>query len=223
MPWFERAILLLVLYSVAMLFVEVDVGKAEHSLNGLPFFLWSERVVAGILTLEVFLRFVFCSSWTKRGTDKAYFKSPEMVFDVIAILPFWLGFFVPPQYLSAVRSARILRLLKFYRASPTAHNIVHNLIDQRKKLQVVTGFVIIVALSGAAIMFELERAAQPETFSSFGNSFWWCVVTLTTVGYGDMSPITAAGKGVAMVLMTTSIGIVGALIGIVASAFQDAE
>jgi voltage-gated potassium channel len=143
-----------------------------------------------------------------------------MVFDVIAVLPFWLGFFVTPEYLAAVRSMRILRLLKFYRASPVAHLVMENLIYQWKKLRLVTGFVTIVVLFSGTVMHHLEAVAQPETFGSLWSSIWWAVVTMTTVGYGDMSPVTHAGQAVTMLLMLTSIGIVGALISIVGTAFD---
>jgi voltage-gated potassium channel len=219
MPWYERLVLLLVVYSVGMFFIEAHYGS-EHSLSGPAFFLWSERAVALLLTLEVVLRFLFCSPATKIGTDREYFKSPEMVFDVVAIVPFWIGFYVPEEYLPAVRSMRILRLLKFYRASPVAHQVVENLIDQWKKIRLVTAFVLIVVLFSGTVMHHLEGLTQPESFGTMWGSIWWAVVTMTTVGYGDMSPSTVPGQGVAMVLMLTSIGIVGALIAIVGSAFD---
>jgi voltage-gated potassium channel len=219
MPWFEKAILLLVLCSVGLFFAEMQLG-GENSLAGPAYFLWSERAIASILTLEVLLRFLFCSSMTERGTNRTYFRSPEMVFDVIAVLPFWLGFFVAPEYLAAVRSMRILRLLKFYRASPMAHLVMENLIRQWKAIRLVTGFVTIVVLFSGTVMHHLEAVAQPEAFGSLWSSIWWAVVTMTTVGYGDMSPVTHAGQAVTMVLMLTSIGIVGALISIVGNGFE---
>jgi voltage-gated potassium channel len=143
-----------------------------------------------------------------------------MVFDVIAIIPFWIGFVVPAEYLPAVRAMRILRLLKFYRASPVAHTVVHNLIDQWKKIRLVTAFVFIMILFSGTIMNQLENVAQPDTFGSLYSSIWWAVVTLTTVGYGDMSPVTPVGQLVAMVLMVAGIGVVGAMISIVGAAFD---
>ncbi len=215
MPWFEKFIYGLVVYSVGMFFVESELGGA-NSLAGPALFLWSERLVASILTVEVCLRFLFCSSITKRGTDQRYFRSPEMVFDLIAVVPFWLGFIVEPEWLAAVRSMRILRLLKFYRASPVAHQVMHNLIAQRKKIRLVINFVAIIVLFAGTIVQQLE----PETFGSLWGSVWWAVVTVTTVGYGDMYPTTQAAQTLAMCLMAIGVGFCGALFSIVATAFD---
>ena len=222
MKWHEKGILILVLYSVVMFFVELSLG-GQNSLSGPRFFLWNERAVASILTLEMVLRFWYHSPHTAKGTNRAYFKSPEMVFDIVAVLPFWLGFVITnPEGLAVVRSMRVLRLLKFYRASPVAHIVMDSLISQRKKIRLVSAVVTITVLFAGVSMYHLEGPAHPETFGTMWGSVWWAVVTMTTVGYGDMSPTTFPGQCVAILIMITSIGIIGALISIVSSAFQAA-
>ena len=222
MKWHEKGILFLVLYSVAMFFVELNLG-GQNSLSGPAFFLWSERVVASILTLEMILRFWYHSPHTAKGTDRAYFKSPEMVFDMVSVLPFWLGFLiVNPEGLAIIRSMRVLRLLKFYRASPVAHVVMESLISQRQKIRLVTSVVTITILFAGVAMYHLEGPTHPDTFGTMWGAIWWSVVTMTTVGYGDMSPTTFPGQCVAILIMVTSIGIIGALISIVSSAFEAA-
>ena len=222
MKWHEKGVLLLVLYSVVMFFVELNLG-GQNSLSGPRFFLWSERAVATLLTLEMVLRFWFHSPHTAKGTDRAYFKSPEMVFDLVSVLPFWLGFVITnPNGLAIVRSMRVLRLLKFYRASPVAHIVLESLISQARKIRLVTGVVTITVLFAGVSMYHLEGPTHPDTFGTMWGSMWWAVVTMTTVGYGDMSPTTFPGQCVAILIMVTSIGIVGALISIVSSAFEAA-
>ncbi len=222
MKWHEKGILSLVLYSVAMFFVELNLG-GQNSLSGPAFFLWSERAVASILTLEMILRLWYHSPHTAKGTDRAYFKSPEMVFDMVAVLPFWLGFLITnPEGLAIVRSMRVLRLLKFYRASPVAHVVMESLISQRRKIRLVTCVVTITILFAGVSMYHLEGPAHPDTFGTMWGAIWWSVVTMTTVGYGDMSPTTFPGQCVAILIMVTSIGIIGALISIVSSAFEAA-
>jgi voltage-gated potassium channel len=223
MKWHEKGILLVVLYSLAMFFVELSYGS-QNSLSGPVFFLWSERTVAGVLTLEIALRFWFHSPHTATGTDRAYFRSPEMVFDMVSVMPFWIGFLITdPEGLAVVRSMRVLRLLKFYRASPVAHMVMESLISQRRKIRLVTFVVTITVLFAGVSMYHLEGPSQPDTFGTMWGSVWWAVVTMTTVGYGDMSPATFPGQMVASLIMITSIGIVGALIGIISSAFNAAE
>ena len=223
MKWHEKGILLLVLYSVTMFFTELSLG-GQNSLSGPAFFLWSERAVASILTLEMALRLWYCSPHTTKGTDRTYFKSPELVFDMVAVLPFWLGFLiVDPEGLAVIRSMRVLRLLKFYRASPVAHLVMESLISQWQKIRLVGGVVTITVLFAGVSMYHLEGPVQPEAFGTMWGSIWWAVVTMTTVGYGDTSPITFIGQCVAIVIMFTSIGIVGSLISIVSSAFDAAD
>lgn len=223
MKWHEKGILLLVLYSVGMFFLELNLG-GQNSLSGPAFFLWSERLVASILTLEMVLRLWYHSPHTKKGTDLDYFCSPEMFFDMVAVLPFWLGFLITdPEGLAVIRSMRILRLLKFYRASPVAHLVLESLISQWQKLRLVASVVIITVLFAGVSMYHLEGPVHPDTFGTMWGSIWWAVVTMTTVGYGDMSPTTGPGQCVAILIMITSIGIVGSLISIVSSAFDAAD
>ena len=222
MKWHEKGILALVVYSVAMFFVELNLG-GQNSLSGPVFFLWSERAVASVLTLEMMLRFWYHSPHTAKGTDRAYFRSPEMVFDLVSVLPFWLGFLTSsPEGLAIVRSMRVLRLLKFYRASPVAHIVMESLISQGRKIRLVTCVVAITILFAGVSMYHLEGPAHPDTFGTMWGAIWWAVVTMTTVGYGDMSPTTVPGQVVAILIMITSIGIIGALISIVSSAFEAA-
>ena len=87
-------------------------------------------------------------------------------------------------------------------------------------LSYITGSV---ALLGVVGIQDLEAAAQPDAFGTISDSMWWMIVTMTTVGYGDVSPQTPEGKLFAMILMPITLGIMGAVIGIVGGAFADAE
>ncbi|MEM7246807.1 MAG: ion transporter [Acidobacteriota bacterium] len=220
-PRLERLVQLLVIYSVVMLIVEIDWTSAEHSHAAPPFFLWSERLVALFFTFEMVLRWQSLPHATFTEKLRTTFGRPEGWFDVLAILPFWLGFFLPAEALSVVRTTRVFRLAKLYRYSPTAHAIVAALWRAREKIRVVGVMVLMTVLFGSLVMYELERKAQPEAFGSVADSAWWCVVTVTTVGYGDVSPVTPLGKVVAAFLMPFVLAVMGAFIGIVGGAFQD--
>jgi voltage-gated potassium channel len=118
---------------------------------------------------------------------------------------------------------RILRLLKFYRASPVAHIVMERIINQWDKIRLVSSFVLIITLFSGTAIHHLEKAAQPESFGSLWSSMWWTIVTICTVGYGDMYPKTVAGQAFGMLLMLTALGVVGALINVVMSAFNYEE
>lgn len=104
----EILIKLLVLYSVGSYLIEVGTGT-ENSYESHWFFLWSERIVACIFSLEYIARFR-----PQENKPGKYILSPLGIIDLLSVLPFWLGFFVPLDWLSMIRTLRILRLLKFF-------------------------------------------------------------------------------------------------------------
>ena len=171
--------------------------------------MWIERVVAGILTLEYVMR--------ARKEGSSYLKSGAGFIDLIAVLPFWLGFFLPESWLGLVRSMRVLRLLKLYRYSKAMRVFLKALVGTRRHLGGMLLIVFIIMLFGAVGIHEIEKQAQPEQFDSLQNCIWWTVVTLMTVGYGDMYPITTMGRVFAEVLMVIGVGLTAAFIGIVGS------
>ena len=154
---------------------------------------------------------------------RAHLNSVELWIDIISVAPFWLSFILPDSMDGTLRSFRILRLLKLYHYSHASHMIAAELIGRSRQIKVLTYITTIVALLGAVGIRELEQVAQPEAFGTISDSMWWMIVTMTTVGYGDVSPQTPEGKLFAMILMPITLGIMGAVIGIVGGAFSDAE
>jgi voltage-gated potassium channel len=189
--------------------LEVEFAETEHSLEGHPLWLWIERIVATILTLEYFLR------WKVEG--KKYPSSLLGIIDLIAVLPFWIGFIAPVNWLGLIRSMRILRLLKLYRHSHAMRIFVQALLGSSRYLMGMFLIVFIFILFSAVGIREIEREAQPEAFGSLFDSVWWTIVTLMSVGYGDVVPITIIGKLFAQFVMVVGVGLTAAFIGIVGS------
>lgn len=185
-PYVEHGLKLLIVYSVAMYILEIDIEQSLDSTRGDVFWLWSERIVGTLLSLEYAMR------WKRRG--RSYPVSVLGQLDLLAILPFWLGFLLPAAALHYVRSLRVLRLLKFYRYSAGMRAFVAGLLKARSRLGGMGIVVLILVLFGAVGMYEIEGEAQPGKFGTLSNSIWWTTVTLTTVGYGDAIPSTGAGK-----------------------------
>ena len=208
-PVVERIICFIVIASVALYVLEVELAGSDNSRKGHWAWLWIERVVAGILTLEYVMR--------ARKVGSSYLKSAAGFIDLIAVLPFWLGFFLPESWLGLVRSMRVLRLLKLYRYSKAMRVFLKALVGTRRHLGGMLLIVFIIMLFGAVGIHEIEKQAQPEQFDSLQNCIWWTVVTLMTVGYGDLYPITTMGRVFAEVLMVIGVGLTAAFIGIVGS------
>jgi voltage-gated potassium channel len=140
--------------------------------------------------------------------------------DLAAILPFWLGFFIASDF----RVLLVLRLVRFFkltRYSPAMRSLLDALYAERRAL---TGcFVILLgtALIAAALMHLAERAAQPDRFGTIPDALWWAIVTLGTIGYGDVVPVTALGRVLAGFTIFAGLLMMALPVGIFATAFAN--
>jgi voltage-gated potassium channel len=125
--------------------------------------------------------------------------------------------------LRALRALRLLRLLRLGRIGLTLANALRRTRDllSHRGLHLVLLSVLAIVLVCSALELAFEQHAAGSTIHNFGDALWWAVVTVTTVGYGDKYPVSAGGRGVAVVLMLTGIGLVGVLSATVASYFVE--
>ena len=140
------------------------------------------------------------------------------IVDLLAVLPSLLAFFIWPE-LRVLRVFRLIRLLKLGRYSTAITTLSRVLFDERRALVAAFGIMIGLATFSACLIYFIERTAQPEAFGSVPDALWWALATLTTVGYGDVVPITAAGKIIGSMTMIFGIGVYALPIGIIASGF----
>lgn len=156
-----------------------------------------------------------------KGRIKFIF-SPMAIVDLFAILPFYLPFLgIDLRFLRILRIFRIFRLLKMARYSNAFSMIKRVLKDKKEELLVTLLFIIIILVIISTLMFYIERDAQPEVFGSIPKSLWWGVVTLTTVGYGDIYPITPFGKILGGIITLLGIGLIALPSGILASGYTE--
>ena len=120
-----------------------------------------------------------------------------------------------------VRALRIFRLLKFSRYSNSINTLLIVLWDQRKSLGAAFFILFIVLIISSSGMYIVEKDIQPDKFGSIPQSMWWSIVTLTTVGYGDVYPVTSMGKFFGSIIIILGIGTVALPSGILASAFTE--
>jgi len=151
-----------------------------------------------------------------------FVTSPYMVIDLLAIVPFFLTAFVDLRFLRAIRLLRFLRLLKLTRYSESLQ-LFFTAVRLKREQFVITSVVgVILLLTASSLMYFVERSAQSEAFSSIPASMWWGVVTLTTVGYGDVTPVTPLGKLIGAVVAVIGIGLFALPASILASGFIEA-
>lgn len=181
-------------------------------------FLESFEVVCVIIfTVEYLLRIFLADKPFK------YIFSFYGIIDLLAILPFYLKGTIDARALRAFRIFRVFRALKLIRYNRALRRI--HLAGQMVKEEVILFLIItsiFIFLSSAGIYF-FENEAQPEKFKSVFHSAWWSVVTLTTVGYGDVYPITIGGKIFTFFILLIGVGIVTIPAGLVATALSKAR
>ncbi len=156
-----------------------------------------------------------------------YALTISSVCDLVATLALWVDLLVGVAgvYGVLLRLARVLRVITLTRQSAlgVALRLLRGAIIERKlELSLSFGLALVVLLISATFLFAFEGEAQPEAFGAIPRAFWWAVATLTTVGYGDVYPVTAWGKFAAGIVALTSIAIVAMPTGIMAAAFSDA-
>lgn len=168
-----------------------------------------------IFTIEYLLRIIIIKNF------KEIF-SAYMLIDFVAIAPFYISFMtLNTVFLRALRLFRLLRIAKLTRYSHALDNIKLAFIKRKNEL-IVTLFIFAAAvlISSISIYFA-ENQTGNKTFSSVISSFWWAIVTFTTVGYGDAYPVTATGKVIGCVTAIFGVGLHGILIGVISSALMD--
>ncbi len=140
------------------------------------------------------------------------------VIDLLAVLPFVVNLFVPlaPDWL---RLLRLLRLLKIARYTPALALFAAVIRNERRPLLATLLVVAILLVFESAVMFVLERDAQPQVFASIPHAMWWAIVTIATVGYGDMYPITPLGRTFGGLVMVLGIAVFAVPAGILATGF----
>lgn len=218
---FDGFLVVLILLNVAA-FVAETVPSLR--LGREKWFYLFDVVSVGIFTVEYALRI-----WTavevpylaRRPPWEArlrFARQPALIIDLLAFLPFYLsGIFAID--LRILRTLRLLRFLKLSRYSPAMHTLVRVLTNERKALLGAGLLLAMALLFSATLMYHIEGEAQPDNFGSIPSAAWWAIATLTTVGYGDATPVTALGKFVAGITMVMGLCILALPVAIISTGF----
>lgn len=152
-----------------------------------------------------------------------YIFSFMALIDLLSILPFYIPFIIPID-LRILRMLRIVRLFRVFKINRYTHALttIGN-VFKRKKTQLLSSIIMVFILMVVAsvIMYNVENEAQPEMFSNAFDALWWAVATLTTVGYGDIYPITILGKMLSGIIAILGIGLVAIPTGIISAGFVE--
>ncbi|HFD31378.1 MAG TPA: ion transporter [Gammaproteobacteria bacterium] len=176
-----------------------------------------EAVIVALFTLEYLIRIYVADR------KKDYIFSFYGFIDLIATVPFYLSSGIDLRSLRIFRMLRLFRLMKLFRYSKAMRRFSRALSIAKEEI-VLFGVVTIMLLYISAVgIYYFENAAQPEAFTSIFHSLWWAVATLTTVGYGDVYPITIGGRIFTFFILMIGLGIVAVPAGLLASALSKAR
>lgn len=154
------------------------------------------------------------------GRGRAYVLSFAGAIDLVAVLPGWAALFSDGAGVAA-EVAGILALLKLWRFLPALSILGAVLHREGRALAAALAAMLVLLVLVSTFMFHLEREAQPEVFRSIPHALWWGIVTMATVGYGDMAPVTLAGRAFGGLTMTLGIAMFAVPAGIIATGFAD--
>lgn len=209
----EKFIMILIILNL-MTYV-LDTMQSFHSIFG----NWVQRFE--ILSIMIFTVEYICRVITL-DKFKDIFK-PMMLIDLFAILPYYLAFCtINTIFLRIFRLSRLIRLLKIGRYSHALENIVQAFKDKKEELIITCSIFLTAILIASILMYIAENPVQPEVFSSIPKAFYFSIITFTSVGYGDISPISDFGKAVAAVTAVLGVGLHGLFIGIFSVALMNA-
>lgn len=185
----------------------------------------SPTVTATLRTVEVALLLAFAVEYIARlvAAEKwwRFAFSFWGIVDLLAILPGLVLLAPDWTALRTLRLLRVLRLLKLFRADQAMARLTRAVYGVRAELAVF-GFLALVVLYLAAVgIYHFEKSAQPEVFSSIPASLWWATATLTTVGYGDVFPVTTGGRVFTAAILMVGLGVVAVPAGLITSALID--
>jgi voltage-gated potassium channel len=186
--------------SIVIMFLQTEKDLAEY----FHIFNTVNIINVSIFTIEYILR-IYSVGFNPRIKRINYMLRPMMLIDLIAILPFYLSIF--NMDFGFLRALRVIRIFKLFRLAKFAEfdTLLISIVKDKKEefiFIVITLLVIVITIT--PLVYYFEKDAQPEVFTSMGTTMWWAIITFTTVGYGDMYPVTLMGR-----ILTTFVSFLG--------------
>jgi voltage-gated potassium channel len=185
-----------------------------------------EYVSVIIFSLEYFARVwssVEISIYKKPLSGRLRFMvTPLAIVDLLAILPFYLPFTgIDLRFLRILRMMRIFRVAKLGRYSQSLQMLQRVMVAKKEQLVCSLFILLLLVIVAASMLYYVENGVQPENYSSIPAAMWWAISTLTTVGYGDVYPVTGLGKLMASVIAVLGIGMFALPTGILGAGFVE--
>lgn len=211
---FDLVIQTLIVLSLISFSIETLPNLPESQLRWLRAF---EIFSVSVFTIEYLLRVYVAMP------RRTYIFSFFGIVDIAAILPFYIGTGVDLRSIRAFRLLRLFRIFKLARYSAAVQRFHRALSIAKEEIVLFLAATLILLYLGAVGIYYFESDAQPEQFGSVFHCLWWAVATLTTVGYGDVYPITVGGRIFTFFILLIGLGVISVPAGLVASALAKAR
>jgi len=215
--WFDIILMIMILLSILTVMLE---SIESYYLVYFKLFLSLEWIFTIFFTIEYFLRIYSVYS------PKRYIFSFFGIVDLLTLIPSYLTIFVPGLHtLMIIRGLRLLRLFRIFKLEAfidQGNIIISSLIESRNKILIFTMTILITVCILGSAMYLIEKDVNPN-FDNIPRSIYWCIVTITTVGYGDISPVTSFGQFLAAIIMLLGYVIIAIPTGIVTSAILSGQ
>ena len=209
---FDVVLLILILTSIALVMLE-SVGTIDDSFHN--YFYIGEWIITIFFTLEYIARIVTVKK------PSTYIFSFYGIIDFLSTIPLYLSFFVVGSSallsIRALRLLRVFRILKIARYVGESNKLARAIKDSRAKISIFLFAVIILCIIAGTLMYLIE--GEESGFRNIPVSVYWCIVTLTTVGFGDIAPVTPLGQLIAAIIMILGYGIIAVPTGIVSAEY----
>jgi voltage-gated potassium channel len=220
---FNLALALLIILNVSCVVLESVESIGRHFAPAFDLF---ERAATAFFAIEYVLRV-----WTSVDFHNLKYRDPLWgrlrymrsffaVVDLVAVLPAVLGFFGAADF-RVLRLLRLLRMLKLVRHSTTFGLLFGVLREEARSVSALLFVLLLTVTISGSLMYMLESEEQPAVFTSIPAAMWWAIETLTTVGYGDMVPITAMGRIIGGIVSIVGIGTLALFSGLITVGFLD--
>lgn len=212
--FFDRkapAFLIAALIFLSLVSISIDT-LPNLSENTLTYIRYFDYFTVTIFTIEYLSRIYYAQN------RKKYILSFYGIIDLLAILPFYFSFFIDLRALRILRVIRFIRVFKIVRYSAAVSRMTKALIDAKEELIISIIMLCVMVYLTAYGIYIFEHDAQPDKFTTIFDAMWWSIVTITTVGYGDIYPITIGGRIFTFFMMIIGLGLVAIPTGIFATA-----
>lgn len=220
---FDIAIRALIALNVLAVILET-IAAVDRAVG--PWLLGFEVFSVAVFTVEYGLRVWSCTAedrWREATLGRLRFAAtPLMVIDLLAVFPAYLVFLdLDLRILRGVRLFRLFRILRFTRYARGLNAIGRAFSSRKAELVVALGMVAMLLLVAASVMYYAEHDVQPDVFTSIPAAMWWGIVTLTTLGYGDVVPVTRLGRMMAGLFALSGVMLIALPTAILSRAFID--